>query len=168
MLASYAKWYSFTPPQRPNFPPPLTCRTGWRNGWAAWAVIRPGFLGAYGAADPAPTVVGGVLNASISTWLARFDPFCPPRIPPGPIQPPRWLSLCRRSCSCRLRSYPPFPEPPDSSLMRCGHSDIAIIPYQEYHRSMVWEVEVTDQFKEWWHTLDEEQQDAVAIKVTLL
>ena len=24
MLASYAKWYSFTPPQRPNFPPPLT------------------------------------------------------------------------------------------------------------------------------------------------
>ena len=24
MLVSYAKWYSFTPPQRPNFPPPLT------------------------------------------------------------------------------------------------------------------------------------------------
>ncbi len=24
MLANYAKWYSFTPPQRPNFPPPLT------------------------------------------------------------------------------------------------------------------------------------------------
>ena len=24
MLANYAKWYSFTPPQLPNFPPPLT------------------------------------------------------------------------------------------------------------------------------------------------
>ena len=24
MLASYAKWYSFTPPHWPNFPPPLT------------------------------------------------------------------------------------------------------------------------------------------------
>jgi hypothetical protein len=33
---------------------------------------------------------------------------------------------------------------------------------------MAWEVEVTDQFKEWWQTLDEEQQDAVAIKVLLL
>ena len=27
MLANYAKWYSFTPPQRPNFPPPLTGTT---------------------------------------------------------------------------------------------------------------------------------------------
>ena len=33
---------------------------------------------------------------------------------------------------------------------------------------MAWEVEVTDQFQEWWHTLDEEQQDAVTIKVSLL
>ena len=24
MLANYAEWYSFTPPQRPNFPPSLT------------------------------------------------------------------------------------------------------------------------------------------------
>ena len=24
MLVSYAKWYSFTPPHWPNFPPPLT------------------------------------------------------------------------------------------------------------------------------------------------
>ena len=28
MLANYAKWYSFTPPQRPNFPPPLTLWPG--------------------------------------------------------------------------------------------------------------------------------------------
>ena len=28
MLVSYAKWYSFTPPQRPNFPPPLTVCIG--------------------------------------------------------------------------------------------------------------------------------------------
>ena len=27
MLASYAKWYSFTPPHWPNFPPPLTPAT---------------------------------------------------------------------------------------------------------------------------------------------
>ena len=33
---------------------------------------------------------------------------------------------------------------------------------------MVWEVEFTDQFGQWWHELSESQQDAVASKVGLL
>ena len=33
---------------------------------------------------------------------------------------------------------------------------------------MVWEVEYTDQFGDWWHELSESQQDAVAARVGLL
>ena len=33
---------------------------------------------------------------------------------------------------------------------------------------MAWDVEITDQFKKWWDTLTEGQQDAVTIKVELL
>ena len=33
---------------------------------------------------------------------------------------------------------------------------------------MVWEVEFTDQFGQWWHELSESQQDSVASKVGLL
>ena len=98
----------------------------------------------------------------------------------GPPHPPRSFmgggptglpgDVWRRSPSaCSRRGRPQcLPQPPDSSLIRWGHSGIAIIPYPEYHRPMAWEVEVTDQFQEWWHTLDEEQQDAVTIKVSLL
>ena len=33
---------------------------------------------------------------------------------------------------------------------------------------MAWEVEYTDQFGQWWQTLSEGQQDAVAARVELL
>jgi hypothetical protein len=33
---------------------------------------------------------------------------------------------------------------------------------------MAWEVEYTDEFGEWWETLDEGEQDSVAVSVTLL
>ena len=33
---------------------------------------------------------------------------------------------------------------------------------------MAWEVEYTDEFGQWWHTLSEGQQDAVAARVELL
>ena len=33
---------------------------------------------------------------------------------------------------------------------------------------MEWEVEYTDQFEEWWNTLDVGEQDDVAVKVELL
>ena len=31
MLPNYAKWYSFSPPRWPNFPPPLTAAPGWAS-----------------------------------------------------------------------------------------------------------------------------------------
>ena len=45
MLANYAKWYSFTPPQRPNFPPPLTPRSARSSSWrsrsaSGWASVE--------------------------------------------------------------------------------------------------------------------------------
>jgi hypothetical protein len=33
---------------------------------------------------------------------------------------------------------------------------------------MTWEVEYTDEFGEWWETLDDDQQDSIAVCVTLL
>jgi hypothetical protein len=42
-----------------------------------------------------------------------------------------------------------------------------IIPFMEYSRIM-WEVEYTDEFGEWWETLGEAEQDAVAFSVGLL
>jgi len=37
-----------------------------------------------------------------------------------------------------------------------------------YHNGVVWEVEFTDEFEEWWDTLSEDQQDAVRERVDLL
>lgn len=34
--------------------------------------------------------------------------------------------------------------------------------------SVTWAVEMTDEFVRWWNTLDEDQQDAVAVRVRLL
>ena len=36
------------------------------------------------------------------------------------------------------------------------------------YNEIVWEVEYTDEFGEWWETLDEAEQDAVAFSVWLL
>jgi len=36
------------------------------------------------------------------------------------------------------------------------------------HTWLVWEIEVTDEFQEWWDTLSIEQQEAVNDRVTLL
>ena len=33
---------------------------------------------------------------------------------------------------------------------------------------MRWEVEVTEEFKEWWESLDEDEQESVTASVTLL
>jgi len=33
---------------------------------------------------------------------------------------------------------------------------------------MTWEVEYTDEFGDWWRTLDESEQDSIAVSVTLL
>jgi len=33
---------------------------------------------------------------------------------------------------------------------------------------MAWEVEYTDEFGDWWETLDEDEQDSIAVSVTLL
>ncbi|MBI1374598.1 MAG: addiction module toxin RelE [Phycisphaera sp.] len=33
---------------------------------------------------------------------------------------------------------------------------------------MAWEIEFTDEFGRWWETLDEAEQDAIAVSVTLL
>jgi len=33
---------------------------------------------------------------------------------------------------------------------------------------MAWEVEYTDQFEEWWYTLDEQEQDSIDVTVGLL
>lgn len=33
---------------------------------------------------------------------------------------------------------------------------------------MAWEVEYTDQFEEWWHTLNEQEQDSIDVVVELL
>lgn len=33
---------------------------------------------------------------------------------------------------------------------------------------MMWEVEVTDEFEEWWHSLDEAEQESLAASVRLL
>ena len=33
---------------------------------------------------------------------------------------------------------------------------------------MIWEVEYTDEFGEWWESLDEQEQDSVAVYVSLL
>lgn len=33
---------------------------------------------------------------------------------------------------------------------------------------MVWEIEYTDEFEEWWHTLDESLQETVAVNVGVL
>ena len=33
---------------------------------------------------------------------------------------------------------------------------------------MTWDVEYTDEFGEWWGTLDESEQDSIAVSVTLL
>ena len=44
----------------------------------------------------------------------------------------------------------------------------AYIPYWEYNSLMVWEVEYTCQFGDWWDELSEGQQDAVAARVALL
>jgi hypothetical protein len=41
------------------------------------------------------------------------------------------------------------------------------IPCMEYYKNM-WEVEYTDEFGEWWETLSEAEQDAVAFTVGLL
>ena len=43
-----------------------------------------------------------------------------------------------------------------------------MIPFWEYTKPMPWEVEYTDEFGEWWHTLTENQQNAVAARVELL
>ena len=45
---------------------------------------------------------------------------------------------------------------------------VAGIPLQEYNDAMPWQVEYTDQFKEWWDTLSEEQQDDLTASVELL
>ena len=42
-----------------------------------------------------------------------------------------------------------------------------IIPYKEYTYNM-WEVEYTDEFGDWWDTLNEDEQDAVDFSVGLL
>lgn len=35
-------------------------------------------------------------------------------------------------------------------------------------RNSKWEVEYTDEFGDWWETLDEDEQDSIAVSVTLL
>lgn len=42
------------------------------------------------------------------------------------------------------------------------------MPFVEYNGAMPWQVEYTDQFKEWWDTLDEQQQDDLTASVELL
>ena len=37
-----------------------------------------------------------------------------------------------------------------------------------YTRAMAWQVEYTDEFETWWQTLDEDEQDSVAVYVLLL
>ena len=41
MLANYDKWYSFTPSQRPNFPPPLTLILFFRGAAAVISLGTP-------------------------------------------------------------------------------------------------------------------------------
>ena len=43
-----------------------------------------------------------------------------------------------------------------------------IIPLQEYNGLMPWQVEYANQFKAWWDTLSEEQQEDLAATVELL
>ncbi len=49
-----------------------------------------------------------------------------------------------------------------SLLTEDGQDHFGIIPLQEYNGPMPWRVEHTDQFKEWWDTLSDEQQEDLA------
>ena len=52
------------------------------------------------------------------------------------------------------------------SDQRAGYD--GIIPLWEYNGPMPWQVEYTDQFKEWWYSLNEAQQEDLAATVELL
>lgn len=82
------------------------------------------------------------------------------------------LSSGRRSDFCHWSFYVTVIGRSDQDINKSAHGGLTavfvIIPHQAYNELMAWQVELTDQFKEWWDTLTDSQQEDLAATVELL